>query len=100
YAPRAELRLFSASDREAMAKAAQDALVAGRRVGGMLRWPLPVPISLPLPMPDDPAGYAARLYSALHDLDAAGCDLIVADEVPAGPEWAGVRDRLTRAAQR
>src|SRR5690606_39242288 len=34
YAPRAELRLFSASDREAMAKAAQDALVAGRRVGG------------------------------------------------------------------
>lgn len=100
YSPRAELRLFGASDREAMATAARDALVGGRRVGGMLRWPLPVPISQPLPMPHDPASYAARLYSALHELDAAGCDLIVADEVPEGPEWAGVRDRLTRAAQR
>ena len=30
--------------------------------------------------------------------DDAGCDVIVVERVPAGDEWAGVRDRLARAA--
>ncbi|HEX2210027.1 MAG TPA: Sua5 family C-terminal domain-containing protein, partial [Longimicrobium sp.] len=49
-------------------------------------------------MPDDPAGYANRLYAALHELDAAGCDAILIDPPPDAPAWAGVRDRLRRAA--
>jgi L-threonylcarbamoyladenylate synthase len=49
-------------------------------------------------MPADPAGYASRLYAALHEMDAAGCDAILVDAVPDAPAWAGIRDRLRRAA--
>ena len=46
-----------------------------------------------------PDAYARDLYAALHDLDAEACDLIVADSPPDEPDWAGVRDRLRRAAR-
>jgi L-threonylcarbamoyladenylate synthase len=49
-------------------------------------------------MPRDAAAYAERLYTALHDLDARGYDWISIEMPPDTPEWAGVRDRLTRAA--
>jgi L-threonylcarbamoyladenylate synthase len=50
-----------------------------------------------LRMPRDPAGYAQKLYAALRELDGAGCELILVEAPPAGPEWAAVRDRLERA---
>jgi L-threonylcarbamoyladenylate synthase len=49
-------------------------------------------------LPDDPAGYAAGLYAALHRLEDAGCDVIVIASAPEGDAWAAVRDRLRRAA--
>lgn len=49
-------------------------------------------------LPADPAGYAARLYAALHALDDAGCRLIVAEALPDAPGWAALQDRLRRAA--
>jgi L-threonylcarbamoyladenylate synthase len=49
-------------------------------------------------MPADPREYAAVLYETLHRLDAAGLDWIAIDEPPAAPDWAGVLDRLRRAA--
>lgn len=49
-------------------------------------------------MPKDAAGYAERLYRVLHDLDREGYDWISIELPPDTPEWAGVRDRLTRAA--
>jgi L-threonylcarbamoyladenylate synthase len=49
-------------------------------------------------MPADPRQYAAVLYETLHRLDAEGLDWIAIDEPPDAPEWAGVRDRLRRAA--
>ena len=51
-----------------------------------------------VPMPNDPAGYAARLYDALHVLDAKGFDWIAVDAPPNLPEWEAVLDRLKRAA--
>jgi L-threonylcarbamoyladenylate synthase len=51
-----------------------------------------------LVLPAEPAGYAARLYAALHDLDAMNLDRVLIEEPPATPEWLAVRDRLTRAA--
>ncbi|HEX6069817.1 MAG TPA: L-threonylcarbamoyladenylate synthase [Longimicrobiaceae bacterium] len=99
YSPRAELRLFQAHQRGQMERVARTAALSGVRVGGLLLQPLAIGVAEPVMMPGDPAGYAARLYSALHDLDAAGCALILADAVPEGPEWAGVRDRLARAAR-
>ncbi|MBN9523476.1 threonylcarbamoyl-AMP synthase [bacterium] len=49
-------------------------------------------------IPAEPTGYAAGLYAQLHELDAGTFDRILIEMPPDTPEWAGVRDRLTRAA--
>ncbi|MFO0801188.1 MAG: L-threonylcarbamoyladenylate synthase [Gemmataceae bacterium] len=49
-------------------------------------------------MPDSPNAYAAVLYDRLHELDAVGYERIVIELPPDTAEWAGVRDRLIRAA--
>jgi len=49
-------------------------------------------------MPAEPLAYAAALYETLHRLDAEGLDWIAVERPPDTPEWAGVRDRLRRAA--
>ena len=49
-------------------------------------------------MPQSAEEYAAQLYSTLHELDAKGFDWIAVELPPDGPEWAAIRDRLTRAA--
>ena len=43
---------------------------------------------------------AAELYATLHRLDDEGYDAILVTLPPDTPEWAAVRDRLTRAAER
>lgn len=48
-------------------------------------------------LPDDPAGYAAGLYAALHAFDAQAVDRIVVDMPPDTDDWLAVRDRLRRA---
>jgi L-threonylcarbamoyladenylate synthase len=50
-------------------------------------------------LPDDPEGYARGLYAALRELDQAGNDVIVVENIPAEPAWAAVADRLRRAAR-
>jgi L-threonylcarbamoyladenylate synthase len=52
-----------------------------------------------VPMPSDPAAYAAILYDTLHQLDEEKWDYIAVEPVPLTVEWAGIRDRLTRAAK-
>ncbi len=49
-------------------------------------------------MPADAPAYAAVLYETLHSLDAQGLDWIAVERPPDSPEWAGVLDRLRRAA--
>jgi L-threonylcarbamoyladenylate synthase len=61
---------------------------AGDVPGGVLIWP----------MPADPAGWAARLYRDLHQLDASGLDRIVVELPADSVEWQAIRDRLLRAA--
>jgi L-threonylcarbamoyladenylate synthase len=50
-----------------------------------------------LRMPREPHAYAQRLYAALRELDAAGCECILVESPPDSPEWAAVTDRLRRA---
>jgi len=50
-------------------------------------------------MPADPSAYAAALYETLHRLDAAQVGGIAVERPPDTPEWAGVLDRLRRAAR-
>ena len=52
-----------------------------------------------LRMPREPQAYAQRLYAALRELDTAGCEAILVEAPPDAPEWAAVRDRLTRACK-
>jgi len=52
-----------------------------------------------LALPAAPEPYAQALFAALHTIDAAGVDLLVIEQVPEGPAWWAVRDRLTRAAR-
>ncbi|HMD71678.1 MAG TPA: L-threonylcarbamoyladenylate synthase [Bryobacteraceae bacterium] len=49
-------------------------------------------------MPGEPRAYAAALYDTLHRLDARQLDWIAVEAPPDAPEWAGVLDRLRRAA--
>ncbi len=49
-------------------------------------------------MPADPLSYAAVLYETLHRLDAQSLDWIAIETPPDTPEWAGILDRLRRAA--
>ena len=46
----------------------------------------------------EPEGYARGLYAALRELDQAGNELILVEEIPQAPQWAAVADRLRRAA--
>jgi L-threonylcarbamoyladenylate synthase len=49
-------------------------------------------------MPDDAAETARQLFAVLREFDAQGVRLIWVETPPDTPEWAGVRDRLQRAA--
>lgn len=98
YAPHA--RLILAAPRGGAE--VRDRAACGERVGWLR---LPAQNSGPdftnvvvIDMPPDARGYAARLYAALHELDAAGVSVIIVDEPPQTPEWAAIRDRLRRAA--
>ena len=113
YAPRAAVWPFAPGEQAAIARRLA-ALVgaAGEgagtppappapRVGALLLSPWrahPLP-DIPLPMPGEPEGYARRLYAALHHLDDEGCDVALVEWPPDEPAWAGVRDRLARAAR-
>jgi len=62
------------------------------------------PVRLPSPrvllrrMPIQADAAAHQLFAVLRELDAKGLKLIWIEMPPASPEWAGVRDRLVRAA--
>src|SRR5438876_203596 len=69
YAPRSPLELAADDGRTRVERLVRQ----GERVG-WLTWAgvADVPGVVRTDLPVDPAGYAARLYAALHDLDAAG----------------------------
>ncbi len=96
YAPRTPLECVEGNGAARVASL----LAEGRRVGWVTfsDSPNPYPEVMARRLPSDPAGYAARLYAVLHELDVAGLDRIVVTLPPHGDEWLAVRDRLQRAA--
>lgn len=97
YAPRARLVVVRAGD----ASAAREALEARAReqiVGLVTLGALDVPSDVAVKLTRDADEYARRLYALLHELDDAGCALVLVEEPPDEPAWAGVRDRLRRAS--
>ncbi|MFO0822637.1 MAG: L-threonylcarbamoyladenylate synthase [Gemmataceae bacterium] len=100
YSPRTPVQLTLA--REDTVRAVQTALQTNLRVGVLLRNSDSVPEISVVPgyrfLDDDPNRYAAWMYQALHEFDDRHLDIVVIEMPPDTPEWAAVRDRLTRAA--
>lgn len=96
YAPRARVVLAAASD---VGVRVEHERANGLHVGALIVHASVEPTPGIITMPADPTGYAASLYSSLHALDDAGCDVIVVERLPETNAWLAVRDRLARAAR-
>jgi L-threonylcarbamoyladenylate synthase len=96
YAPRARLVLVEGA-RAAEALAAES---SAARAGALLITATCAGMDHVVRMPGQPHEYARRLYAALHELDRAGCEVILVEEPPSTTEWTGVRDRLLRGSAR
>jgi len=97
YAPKARLRLMPTE----MLRAALQVLGAEPLRLAVYSRSVPSGVATGLAhrrMPARPEQAAHELFSVLRELDATGVHLIWVEEPPPGPEWAGVRDRLQRAA--
>ncbi|MBI5762692.1 MAG: threonylcarbamoyl-AMP synthase [Planctomycetes bacterium] len=96
YAPRARvICVEDGGDEEVLKHVAAGARVGWITLDGAIKTSDNV---ICINLPFEAAAYAARLYSALHQLDDAGVDVIVAELPLEAPEWSAVRDRLMRAA--
>lgn len=93
YAPRATVRFFShLTDAHFHAVVLGD----GKKLGVLSLEPTTLTAN-EIVMPHDPASYGRELYAALHELDEAGVELILIEEVPNIPSWEAIKDRLKRA---
>lgn len=106
YAPNARVRLMTAAELDAAVALLADAAgPAGATVAVAVYarqapkgWhPRLVPVQWRR-MPARAEACAQELFAVLRELDATGVPLIWVESPPAGTEWDGVRDRLTRAA--
>lgn len=61
---------------------------------------MPLPVRRWLQAPASSVAYAHDLYANLRSLDKENAARILIEQVPTGPEWDAVRDRLSRAAAR
>jgi L-threonylcarbamoyladenylate synthase len=98
YSPRAEVVLASCT-KEAY-RLLGEGQAAGLRVVilGFAQPERPPVVAHYRPMIEEPEQCAADLYRMLHQVDAEGWDRVVIEMPLDTPEWAAIRDRLTRAA--
>lgn len=101
YAPRTRL-VLAPEEPDAMSDALHELRSGGKRVAVLVRDGSDAPIAQGpdvIRMPRDAASYAAALFETLHRLDDQGFDAILVERVPGSYAWAGVGDRLERAAR-
>jgi L-threonylcarbamoyladenylate synthase len=95
YSPRARVILLDPDELVAELRRWRES--RGGVVGAMTF--SPVDADVLVRMPASPVDYARRLYATLHEIDAAGCAVVLVERPPAGPAWAAINDRLERAAR-
>ena len=101
YAPRADVWLFTGDDLHEMQQRITKVfpVESGRMSALVLDWSLTFPEHVRVVrMPNDPLAYARLLYATLHDLDQDGFAVIAIERPPQRGAWAGIHDRLNRAA--
>jgi len=97
YAPQTPVRLVAT---EQLPEVLRGLKQEGKRFGLLAHGSLAglaAPHALRL-LPANAEGYARGVYAALRELDQAGNELIVVEAVPPESAWAGIADRLRRAA--
>lgn len=95
YAPRTPLALVAA---ERLNDVVAEEIAAGRRVGIWSVAPFAPSGGTWLPAPIEPEAYAYELYAVLRRLDQLALDRLLIETPPDSPAWAGIHDRLGRAA--
>ena len=105
YAPRARVRLVPSDQWVATLQRVQQAPdtlgpqgLYHRQSTFSAQWPTDSARWVQRTMPANPALAARELFAVLRELDEAGVSDIWIETPPAGAEWDGVRDRLSRAA--
>jgi L-threonylcarbamoyladenylate synthase len=100
YAPKARLLVLSWRDEaDLRAQLGRRDSVDGRvQIVAHTRIPAGFAAANVSVIPHDAPAFARALYAALHRCDAAGAQTIVVEAPPEAPEWAGIADRLRRAA--
>ena len=101
YAPRADVWLFAVDDLHQLQQsiAKEFPVEPGRMTALVLDWSLSLPEHVRvIRMPNDPLAYARMLYATLHDVDQEGLTVIAIERPPQRDAWAGIHDRLNRAA--
>ena len=104
YAPHTPLRLLSLAELQSALAAAQiTKLVSNQRLAVVVHTPQGKALEPNeqldwITLPNDPAAYSRVLYATLRALDQQGYSQLLWQQPPTGLEWAGVQDRLSRAA--
>lgn len=96
YAPRTPVELHE--DRDRLVVRADELARSGERLAAVVIGAGAGLAGSVKVMPEDPAGYAARLYDVLHELDGCRLTRLLVEMPPDTDEWLAVRDRLRRAA--
>ena len=95
YSPRAKVRLLRRTEMiEALSSHKGKRLAALAMEVSVAR----IPAAQLIVVPAVAASYARSLYANLRTLDETGADVILVESPPDIPAWAGVLDRLRRAA--
>lgn len=95
YSPRTPMQLFQ--DRTTLLLAAKELNQNHTAYAALLIGIGEQPVSPVMQLPGQPDQVAEQLYSALHTLDELKVDQLLVELPPHTPEWAAVRDRLSRA---
>lgn len=100
YAPRAKVLVLAWADDSELKSKIQTAGFALDKchVIAHMRIPSPHPLARVCVIPHDAEAFARAIYAELHHCDDAGAEVIIIEAPPDAPGWAGIADRLRRAA--
>lgn len=100
YAPRAKLLMLRWKDDAELKSKIQNSKLKAENchVIAHARIPSPESFARVCVIPHDAEAFARAIYAEMHHCDDAGAEAIVVEAPPDAPEWAGISDRLCRAA--
>ncbi len=101
YAPKARLILCGWRDECDLSRLVEEFAAPGARCRILAHTAIPTGglASQARQLPLDPHQFAHRIFAELHECDTDDIEIILVEEIPPGPVWDGIRDRLQRAGR-